>query len=409
MRRKLLLSAFLILVIVTSSFSAFAITSSGACAIDVETGNILYEYNADTPLAPASMTKVMTAYIIYDKIRTGDLTKDTYITCSENAAKLSRDPVATNVPLVEGEAYSIDELLYAIMLPSACAACTLVGEYISGSEEEFAKLMTSYATDLGLNAYYEDASGLSDNNRITPRSQAQLAAIFIREFPDILNYTSAKSCNFRGKTYNNTNQLLPGKSYPYEGADGMKTGTTTLAGKCLTATAKRGDTRIVGVTMRSTTTTSRYTDIHEILDAGFTAIGDLKNTLYSNSADIYINGMEIPSYYCGDNDGESIILAENLAGYGFDIHYDSQTNTVYIKRQKQNDFSPINDGLTPNSKFAVANRNSSIKVQIDNDGYYYGFKKLYDIGGYVGISVDELKNVFKYEWKSSTNSGHFGI
>ncbi len=407
MRNKIFVSLILIIAIVSTS--AFALTSSGACAIDVESGNILFEHNADTPLAPASMTKVMTAYIIYDKLESGAFTKDTYIPCSENAAKLSKDPDATNVPLVAGEMYSIDELLYAIMLPSACAACTLVGEYISGSEEEFAKLMNEYAKELGLNAYYEDASGLSDNNRITPRSMAQLGALFIRKYPDILNYTSAKSFSFRGKTYNNTNQLLPGKDYPYEGADGLKTGTTTLAGKCLTATAERNGTRIVGVTMHSTTTKSRYTDMHEILDNGFNAIFNINNTLYANTANIYINNKKIPSYYCGDNDGESIIMAADLKNYGFDVHYDFPTNTVYIRREKQNDFSPINDTLTGNSIYATIDRGSTIKVELDNDGYYYTFKKVFNAEGKVGISVDELKNVFKYNWINSSNSGYLSI
>lgn len=409
MKRKIFLSIILIITITCASFSAFALTSTGACAIDAKTGNVLFEHNADTPLAPASMTKVMTAYIIFDKINSGDLTKDTQIICSENASKLSKDTIATNVPLVAGEGYSVDELLYAILLPSACAACTLVGEYISGSEAEFANLMNSYAKDLGLNAYYEDASGLSDNNRITPRSMAQLGAIFIRNYPDVLNYTSTKSYSFRGKTYNNTNQLLPGKSYPYEGADGLKTGTTTLAGKCLTATAERNGSRVVGVTMHSTTTKSRYTDIHEILDNGFSAINDMNNTLYSSDARIYINNAEIPSYYCGDNDGETIILAENLANYGFEIHYDDVLKTVYVRREKQNEFSPMEKTLAPGAKLAVSNRNTAIKVEINNDGYYYSFKNLYDIGGYIGISVDELKYMFNYEWVPSTNSGHFSI
>ncbi len=407
MRNKFFVSLLLIIAIVSTS--AFALTSSGACAIDVESGNILYEYNADTPLAPASMTKVMTAYIIYDKLKSGVFTKDTYIPCSENVAALSKDPDATNVPLIAGEMYSIDELLYAIMLPSACAACTLIGEYISGSEAEFAKLMNEYAKNLGLDAYFEDASGLSDNNRITPRSMAQLGALFIREYPDILHYTCAKSFSFRGKTYNNTNQLLSGKDFPYEGADGLKTGTTTLAGKCLTATAERDSVRIVGVTMHSTSTSSRYTDMHEILDNGFSAVFNMNNTLYANTASIFINNKKIPSYYCGNNDGESIIMAADLKNYGFDVQYDFPTNTVYIRREKQNDFSPINDNLTGNSIYAMVDRESNIKIKLNNDGYYYTFKKVFDADGRAGILVDELKNVFKYKWIDSLNSGYLSI
>ncbi len=410
-RNKLLrvaLSAFLVLIITLQSGVALALTSKAACAMDVYSGRVLYEYNADEPLAPASMTKVMTAYIVYDKMDKGEFDKTTQIVCSENAAALSQDPVATNVPLTAGEAYTVDELLGAMLLPSACAACTLMGEYISGSEEEFAKLMNQYVYYLGLEAYYDDASGLSDNNRISARSMAKLAARFIREYPDVLSYTSQPYIEFRGKRYSNTNSLLPGKSYEYLGADGLKTGTTTLAGRCLTATAVRDGKRIVGVTMRSTSASARYTDIHSILDAGFAATD--RSGVYADPIKIFIDDAQVPGFYHEGEVSEAVVLAENLASYGFDIHYSAEERTVYLNRDKQKQIVPLpTDDFADGQKLADVAEDSDLRVVLNDDGYIYRFERVYDLSGYAAIPVAELANIYKYEWDDNSMSGHFSI
>ena len=413
MKHKRIVSVITVLLLLANCTCAFALTSSGACAIDASTNQVLFEHNAHLPLTPASMTKVMTAYIIYDKMDQGLFDKSTLITCSKNAATLSMDSDATNVPLVEGEQYSIDELIGAIMLPSACASCTLMGEYISGSEEAFAQLMNEYAASLGLDAYFEDASGLSDNNWITPYSMALLGSKFIQEYPDILNYTSLPYFTFRGKKYNNTNLLLSGKSYEYSGADGLKTGTTTKAGKCLVATAKRDGHRIVGVTMHSTTTKSRYTDITEILNTGFWEIDNRYYSLFADNIKIFIDNAEIPGFHYRGGLGEEIIFAETLANYGFDIHYDGNSRTVYVIRDKQKPISPVPDTLyreyATGQKVASFIKNSDLKVVLDDDGYLYEFEMVLDLGGYAGISVDELKKVYNYQWISADMSGYFKI
>lgn len=406
---RAVMSVIAAVLIITQTVSVFALTSKGACAMDVYTGDVLFEYNADEALAPASMTKVMTTYILYDKMNQGAFDKDTEITCSENAARLSRDSVATNVPLVAGEKYTVDELIGAIMIPSACAACTLVGEYISGSEEKFAKLMNQYVYQLGLEAYYDDASGLSDNNRITARSMAKLGARFIRDYPDILNYTSLPSFTFRGRTYSNTNYLLPGNDYTYEGADGLKTGTTTLAGRCLTATAERDGKRIVGVTMRSTSTKARYTDIIAILDAGFSATEAIvQEKVYADTIKMYIDNLEIPSFYYECENPGTLVFAEHLDGYGFDIRYDAAEHTVYVTRDKQKPAAPV-DSTAYDDFLAVPREGSNLRVVLNDDGYVYEFTAVYDLSGYAAISVDELENIYRYIWNTETMSGSFKV
>ena len=407
--RRAAFSLIAAILIITQTVSAFALTSKGACAMDVYTGDVLFEYNADEPLAPASMTKVMTTYIVYDKMNQGAFGKNTEITCSENAARLSKDSVATNVPLTAGEKYTVDELIGAMMIPSACAACTLMGEYISGSEEEFAMLMNQYVYMLGLEAYYDDASGLSDNNRITARSMAKLGARFIREYPDILNYTSLPSFTFRGKVYDNTNLLLAGEKYAYEGADGLKTGTTTLAGRCLTATAERDGKRIVGVTMRSTSSTARYTDIISILDAGFSATEAIvQDRVYADTIKMYIDSMEIPSFYYECENPGTLIFAEHLDGYGFDIQYNAAEHTVYVTRDKQKAAAPVDSAVYADFS-AVPREGSNLRVVLNDDGYVYEFSAVYDMSGYAAISVDELANIYRYIWSTETMSGSFRV
>ena len=139
---------------------ALDISSGAACVINTDTGEFYYDYNADQPLAPASMAKVMTAYIIYEKINEGVISKNTLITADIEDEAASLDSEATNVFLRAGDAYSIDELLGAIMVPSACAACEMVGKYLCGSKEAFWNLMNQKAADLGLNAYYPQGQWL---------------------------------------------------------------------------------------------------------------------------------------------------------------------------------------------------------------------------------------------------------
>lgn len=402
------ISAMLVAIFIMQPITAMALTSKGACAIDTYSERVLFEHNADEAFAPASMTKVMTVYIIYDKMRQGVFDKNTEIVCSENAARRSKDPEATNVPLIAGEKYTVDELIGAIMIPSACASCTLMGEYISGSEEEFAKLMNNYVYWLGLEAYFDDASGLSDNNRITARSMAKLGARMIKDFPDILNYTSRTYITFRGKKYDNTNELLAGGRYEYSGADGLKTGTTTLAGRCLTATAVRDDRRIVGVTMGSTSGKARYTDIHEILNAGFNSDGIFDEIVCADNTKVFIDGQEIPSLCYTGEKTDTVIFAEHLENYGFNIYYNGQERTVYIVRDKQKDAFPV-DAAQFEGYSASVLEGSDLKVILDDDGYLYEFKDVYDLSGYAAISVDELKRMYKYTWDQNTMSGYFKI
>ncbi|MDO5142862.1 MAG: D-alanyl-D-alanine carboxypeptidase family protein [Eubacteriales bacterium] len=251
--------------------AALQFQAASAFVMDGDTGEELYSYNGDAARVPASMTKVLTSYIVYQELAAGRLSLDTPIKVSQNAAAKSRDssyPMA--VPLTAGATYTVDTLLHLIMIPSASASCIVMAEHISGSEQAFVARMNQTAKDLGLNATYFNCHGARPNY-ITPRSQAQLTKQFIDTYPDILRITGKSGFRFGGKYYNNTNHLLNTMG-PYEGIDGFKTGTIAESGYCVTTTAVRNGRRVIAVVMRSTSDRQRFDDSRQLLDYGFDQI-----------------------------------------------------------------------------------------------------------------------------------------
>ncbi len=247
-----------------------SVYAASAVVMDYQTGELLYAKNADTMRVPASMTKVMTAYIIFEELEAGRLTLDTQVPISAENARKSRDGsnYPASVPLPSGGTVSVDMLLRLILIPSASASCIVMAEYISGSESAFVQRMNETAKRLGMTAEYKNCHG-AHVHYLTARSQAMLVREFIQRFPQVLNYTKLTGVTFNGKWYPNTNKLLTDQAYEYEGCDGFKTGTITAAGYCLSATAVRNGRRIITVVMKSTNERTRHTDSTALLDYGF--------------------------------------------------------------------------------------------------------------------------------------------
>ena len=266
-----LLVSIMCITFLVPTASALDIRAASAFVMDAQTGECLYEYNGDVARVPASMTKVLTAYIVYQELEKGTLSWDTPISISHNVAVKSRDssyPMA--VPLTEGKTYTVDTLMHLIMIPSASASCIAMAEHISGSESAFVERMNQTAKTLGLSATYYNCHG-ARVNYITPRSQAMLTRRFLEDYPDILRITSKSGVSFNGKWYNNTNNLL-NTMEPYEGLDGFKTGTISQAGYCVTTTAERNGRRVISVVMKSTSDAQRFQDSRQLLDYGFAEI-----------------------------------------------------------------------------------------------------------------------------------------
>ena len=276
MKRALKKSVCLLLALVllapvigVSAAAPVSITAPSAIVIDFDSGEILFAKDIDTMRVPASMTKIMTAYIVFEEIEKGNLTKETLMTVSPRAASLSRNSsYPAMVPLQSGASYTVHQLMQLIMVPSASASCVVIAEHISGTEEAFVERMNETAARMGVQAEYKNSHG-AQPHYITARGVATLIRAFCQDYPDILEYTSLTSINFNGATYSNTNRLLPGGLDYYPGTDGFKTGTIPEAGFCLSASVLRDGRRIIAVVLGASNRDTRNTDAIAILNYGF--------------------------------------------------------------------------------------------------------------------------------------------
>lgn len=257
---------------VYSSTTIPTITANSAIVMEASSGRVLYDKYADALQVPGSMTKVMTAYIVFEEIYLGNLSFDTQLTITASQASFSSDgnyPAA--VPLPSGSQITVDTLLRLLFLPSASGACLVLAEHISGSETAFVARMNETAQRLSVEATYTSCHGVT-YHKLTARGQARLIQQFIQRFPQVLFYTSLTSVTFNGKTYSNTNYLLLNKGYYYSGCDGFKTGT--LAGYCLSSTAVRDGVRLIVVVMNSISDSYRHSDSITLLDYGFAQMSE---------------------------------------------------------------------------------------------------------------------------------------
>ena len=250
---------------------ALNINGDAAILIEAETGRVLYAKNADQVLGIASMTKMMTEYLLLEAIKEGRIKWDQEYAVSEYVWKVSQDRALSNVPLRRDGKYNIRELYQAMTIYSANAATIAIAETIAGSEGNFVKMMNDKAAELGLRDYkFVNASGLNNSdlkgyhsvgnedeeNVMSARATAKLASRLLKDFPEVLETASTPKLNFREGTEDeiemqNWNWMLPSLVYGYEGVDGLKTGTTEFAGLCFTGTAIRNNTRYITVIMNA--------------------------------------------------------------------------------------------------------------------------------------------------------------
>lgn len=266
------------------------ISAEAAILLDAETGKILYEKNADTVLGVASMSKMMTEYIVLEAISEGKIEWDQTVQINEYVHNLSKAAGLSNVGLTQGENYTVKELYEAMAIFSGNAATVALAELVSGSEKNFVELMNKKAAELGMTDYtFVNASGLNnsnllgvipaggqnDENVMSARDTAILAYRLLTDFPEVLETSSQPTLTFRdGEEYPNFNWMLPGLIFEYKGVDGLKTGSTDFAGYCFTATAERDGQRYISVVMKSSTKNERFTDTAKILNYAFSNFSD---------------------------------------------------------------------------------------------------------------------------------------
>ncbi|RKN64201.1 D-alanyl-D-alanine carboxypeptidase family protein [Paenibacillus ginsengarvi] len=263
-----------------------------AVLMDAESGQILFELNADTALPPASMTKMMTEYIVMEHIKSGKLKWDDPVTTSKYASEVP----GSGVLLANGEQLSVRKMFQAMSIYSANDASVALAERIGGTEEDFTKLMNEKAKKLGMTAaHFATATGLNRNDLkdlsgapvfdaegetvMSAKDAAMLAYRILKDHPEVLEYAKIPSLKLRERDKSpmiNKNWMLDGngtaasfKKYAYPGLDGLKTGYTDEAGYCFTGTAVRNGMRLISVVMGTRTEPKRFEETRKLLDYGF--------------------------------------------------------------------------------------------------------------------------------------------
>lgn len=243
------------------------------CAIltEASTGRVIYEKNADESLHPASITKIMTLLIIFDAVDDGSISPEDTVTVSEHAASMG----GSQVFLEPGETQTVETMIKCIAIASANDACVAMAEHISGSEDAFVQSMNERAEALGMNnTHFVNCCGLdADGHMTTARDVAIMSRELITAHPAIHDYSciwmdTITHVTRRGESefvLNNTNKLLK----QYEWATGLKTGSTSLAKFCLSATARRNDIELISVIMASPSGKTRVSDSIALLNYGY--------------------------------------------------------------------------------------------------------------------------------------------
>ncbi len=248
------------------SKAEFNFTSKSQILMEMSTGRIIYENNADEKAYPASVTKIMTLLLIMEAIDSGKITYQDKVLCSENAASMG----GSQIWFQPGEELTIDEALKCICVVSANDVCVAMAEHIGGNEENFVKMMNDKAKELGMTGTnFMNCHGIDDENHYTT---AKDIAIMSRELmtnhPDITKYTTIWMDSIRGGTFelSNTNKLI---RY-YDGATGLKTGYTSTAMYNLSATATKNNMSLVAVVLTAPSSDIRNEEAKQLLNYGFT-------------------------------------------------------------------------------------------------------------------------------------------
>ncbi|WP_209866462.1 D-alanyl-D-alanine carboxypeptidase family protein [Paenibacillus shirakamiensis] len=275
----------------TTSTDALGLQVRSAILMEATTGQIIYSVNGDDPMPPASMTKMMTEYIVADQVKQGKLKWTDKVSTLENASK----QIGSRVFLAQGDEHTVEQLYTAMAIASANDATVALAEKVAGTEQNFVKLMNDEAKRMGMKtAYFANSTGLNvgdmpENYRpsdpretkMSAQDAATLAKYIVTDHPDFTKFTTIQSYKFRERDktlLQNLDWMLEAnksninfKQYAYPGLDGLKTGHTENAGNCFTGTAVRNGVRLISVVMGTDAKQqkSRFVETKKLLDYGF--------------------------------------------------------------------------------------------------------------------------------------------
>ncbi|MFC2948780.1 serine hydrolase [Virgibacillus sediminis] len=264
--------------------------AESAILVDADTGKVLYAKEPDQALPPASMTKMMTEYLVLEAIEEGQISWDTTTQISDYPYSISANTLFSGVGLTQGKDYTVRELYEAMAVNSDNATTIALAELIAGSETEFVEMMNAKAEEMGLSEYkFVNSTGLDNEslgenrpegtdpngtNLLSARSSAYLAYHLINDYPVALEFSSMPQIEFEGYTIDNWNWMLDHEGvslqqFYYEGVDGLKTGNTELAGYTFTGTAEQNGQRLISVVMKTNSREERFEETAVLLDYGF--------------------------------------------------------------------------------------------------------------------------------------------
>jgi len=274
----LLLLLFTLVPSASAAGEEISTQAAGAIVIDFQTRDVYFEKDADTPRPAASMSKIMSVYLVLQAIHNGQLSYNTPIPISAYAAGISNNRLYSGLEQFQaGESPTANTLLQMVLTASCNASMIALGEYVAGSEAKFTALMNRQAELWGVDAHFADCTGFLDaGNAVSPRAMADITCRALTDCPEILAYASLRSTEYNGKTYYSTNSLL--RNGTVEGIDGLKTGFTYGAGYCFTGTALRDGVRIVSVVMNTPSASTRMSESQKLLEYGFACREKLAST-----------------------------------------------------------------------------------------------------------------------------------
>lgn len=268
--RQSWLRAFALLVLACLGTALSATASAeryASIVVDAETDTVLHARHADAPRYPASLTKVMTLYMLFEEIDAGRISLDEKLPVSATAASMP----PSNIRLDAGDTIRVRDAIKALVTKSANDVAVVVAERIGGSEERFAALMTVKARTLGMTSTrFYNASGLPDTRQLsTARDMARLAEAMLEDFGHHYDYFATRRFRWNGRTYKNHNELLGS----VDGVDGIKTGYTRASGYNLMASAQRGESRVIAIMMGGRTARARNAHVADLIEAAYANVG----------------------------------------------------------------------------------------------------------------------------------------
>ena len=251
-------------VVFAESNTDLGLNAKSAILMEESTGNILYESNPDERLPIASVTKVMTMLLIMEAVDSGKISLDDMVTVSENAMSYG----GSTMFLETGEQLTVNDMLKGIAVASANDGCVAMAEHLAGSESAFVDMMNEKAKELGMeNTHFMNTNGLDEDDHYSSARDVAIMSRELMKHETIFNYTSIWMDTLRGGKFQlaNTNILIRF----YDGANGLKTGSTSKALCCLSAAAKRNDMQLIAVVLGAPTSAERFASAKSLLDYGF--------------------------------------------------------------------------------------------------------------------------------------------